>query len=43
MVNEGLIVMTTHGKTASDRWAYGSVAKRVIRGARCALFIVRQV
>lgn len=36
-----LLAMVTHGYTGSQRWAYGSVAEKVIRGADCSLLIVR--
>lgn len=36
-----LIVMATHGRTGLQRWTYGSVTEKVLRGARCSLLIVR--
>ena len=36
-----LICMTTHGRTGLQRWAYGSVTEKVLRGAECATLIVR--
>jgi len=36
-----LIVMATHGRSGLSRWAYGSVAERVLQGASSALFLVR--
>jgi nucleotide-binding universal stress UspA family protein len=38
-----LIVMGTHGRTGLRRWAYGSVANKVLRGASCPLLLVRTV
>jgi nucleotide-binding universal stress UspA family protein len=37
------IVMSTHGRTGFSRWAFGSIAEKVIRGAECPVFIVRNV
>ncbi len=36
-----LICMTTHGRSGLQRWAYGSVAEKVLRGGECATLIVR--
>jgi nucleotide-binding universal stress UspA family protein len=36
-----LIVMATHGRSGLSRWAYGSVAERVLLGVSCPLFLVR--
>jgi nucleotide-binding universal stress UspA family protein len=36
-----LVVMTTHGRTGLNRWLYGSVTEKVLRGAECALLIIR--
>jgi nucleotide-binding universal stress UspA family protein len=36
-----LAVMATHGRTGLRRWRYGSVTEKVLRGAKCALLIVR--
>jgi nucleotide-binding universal stress UspA family protein len=38
--NIGLIVMATHGRTGSSRWALGSVADRVLRGGSVPLLLV---
>jgi nucleotide-binding universal stress UspA family protein len=35
-----LIVMGTHGRTGMNRWVYGSVANKVLRGASCPLLLV---
>lgn len=41
-VNEiDLICMTTHGRTGLQRWTYGSVTEKVLRGSECATLIVR--
>ena len=36
-----LIVMATHGRTGVGRWVYGSVADKVLHGARVPLLLVR--
>ena len=36
-----LIVMSTHGRSGLSRWAYGSVAEKVLLGVCCPLFLVR--
>lgn len=36
-----LIVMHTHGRSGISRWVYGSVADRVLRGAKCPVLLVR--
>lgn len=36
-----VIVMATHGYTGLKRWVYGSVAEKVLRGASCAVLVVR--
>jgi nucleotide-binding universal stress UspA family protein len=36
-----LIAMSTHGRSGLARWAYGSVADRVLRGANCPVLLVR--
>jgi nucleotide-binding universal stress UspA family protein len=36
-----LIVMATHGYTGLRRWVYGSVTEKVLRGAHCAVMIIR--
>lgn len=38
-----LIVMSTHGRTGLARWAYGSVAHKVLQAAPCAVLVVRPV
>jgi len=35
------IVMSTHGRSGVARWALGSVAERVLHGARMPVFLVR--
>jgi len=37
-----LLVMTSHGMTGLARWAYGSVAEKVLRHCRCPLLLVPQ-
>jgi nucleotide-binding universal stress UspA family protein len=36
-----LIVMSTHARSGLSRWAYGSVASRVLRGVLSPIFLVR--
>lgn len=36
-----LIVMTTHGETASNRWEYGSVTEKVRLKATCNMLVIR--
>lgn len=36
-----LIVMSTHGRTGLARWAYGSVAGKVLSAAPCPVLLVR--
>lgn len=36
-----LLAMVTHGYSGSQRWAYGSVAEKVLRTADCSLLILR--
>ena len=36
-----LIVMATHGRTGLGRWALGSVADKVVKGATSPVFLVR--
>jgi nucleotide-binding universal stress UspA family protein len=36
-----LVVMATHGRTGLNRWLYGSVTEKVLRGVHCAKFIMR--
>jgi len=36
-----LIVMATHGRSGLQRWVYGSVADKVLRGAEIPILLVR--
>lgn len=36
-----LIVMATHGRSGLQRWVYGSVANKVLRGADLPILLVR--
>ncbi|MDX1521795.1 MAG: universal stress protein [Anaerolineae bacterium] len=36
-----LVVMSTHGYSDSKRWAYGSVANKVLQQAPCSIYLVR--
>ena len=40
-VQADLIAMCTHGRTGLARWAYGSVAEKVMRHAHCPVLLVR--
>ncbi len=35
------IAMSSHGRSGLRRWAYGSVADRIVHGAQCPVFLVR--
>ena len=36
-----LVVMSTHGRTGLARWAYGSVARKVLDAVPCSILLVR--
>jgi nucleotide-binding universal stress UspA family protein len=36
-----LIVMSTHGRTGLQRWVYGSVTEKVLRGTEAAVLVIR--
>ncbi len=36
-----LVAMTTHGRSGLSRWAFGSVAEKVVRKCTCPLLVVR--
>lgn len=38
--NMDLIIMSTHGRSGPSRWAFGSVADRVVRSSRVPVLIV---
>jgi nucleotide-binding universal stress UspA family protein len=40
-VGADLIAMCTHGRSGLGRWVYGSVADKVLRGAKCPVLLVR--
>jgi nucleotide-binding universal stress UspA family protein len=43
MANEqqvDLIIMTSHGRSGIDRWVFGSIAGKTLRGAQCATLVV---
>jgi universal stress protein A len=40
-VNADLIVMATHGRTGAQRLFLGSVAEKVVRGAKCPVLTLR--
>jgi nucleotide-binding universal stress UspA family protein len=37
----GLIAMSTHGRTGITRWVLGSIADKVLHGARIPILLVR--
>jgi nucleotide-binding universal stress UspA family protein len=39
--NVSLIIMATHGRTGIKRWALGSTADKVVRSAKCPVWLVR--
>ncbi|MCB9151417.1 MAG: universal stress protein [Caldilineaceae bacterium] len=38
-----LIVMSSHGRSGYSRWAYGSIAAKVLHGAPCPLLLMRGI
>ena len=36
-----LIVMSSHGRSGIDRWVFGSVTEKTLRGAHCATLVIR--
>lgn len=36
-----LIVMCSHGRSGIERWVYGSVAEKVLRGANCLTLVIQ--
>ncbi len=40
-IRADLIAMCTHGRSGLARWAYGSVADRVLHNAECPVLLVR--
>lgn len=36
-----LVVLSSHGRTGSSRWVYGSVAEKVLHHAPCAVMVIR--
>ncbi len=36
-----LVAMTAHGRTGSERWAFGSVAEKVLRHSPCPILVKR--
>jgi nucleotide-binding universal stress UspA family protein len=41
--NFDLIVMSTHGRTGISKWAMGSIADKVLKGANSPVFLVRNI
>jgi len=42
-VEAELVAMCTHGRSGPARWLLGSVAERVVRGARCPVLLYRPI
>ena len=36
-----LIVMSSHGRSGVERWVFGSVTEKTLRGAHCAALVIR--
>ena len=36
-----LIVMCSHGRSGIERWLFGSVAEKVLRGANCVTLVIQ--
>ena len=36
-----MIVMCSHGRSGIERWAFGSVTEKVLRGANCITLVIR--
>lgn len=36
-----LIIMSSHGRSGLDRWVFGSVTGKIVRGAKCATMVIR--
>jgi len=36
-----LVILSTHGRTGFSRWAFGSVAEKVLKGANCPVLLAR--
>jgi nucleotide-binding universal stress UspA family protein len=36
-----LVVMSTHGRTGISKWAFGSIAEKVLKGADCPILLIR--
>jgi nucleotide-binding universal stress UspA family protein len=36
-----LVVMSTHGRTGISKWAFGSIAEKVLKGAGCPILLIR--
>lgn len=39
--NIDLAILSTHGRTGFSRWAFGSVAEKVLRGSKCPVLLAR--
>lgn len=40
-IPDGLVAITTHGRSGVGRWVLGSVADRVVRGSRAPVLLIR--
>jgi len=36
-----LVIMSTHGRTGISKWAFGSIAEKVLKGAQCPILLIR--
>jgi nucleotide-binding universal stress UspA family protein len=36
-----LVIMSTHGRTGISKWAFGSIAEKVLKGALCPILLIR--
>jgi nucleotide-binding universal stress UspA family protein len=36
-----LIVMCSHGRSGFERWIFGSVAEKVLRGTNCVTLVIQ--
>ncbi|MBN1374666.1 MAG: universal stress protein [Dehalococcoidia bacterium] len=35
-----LVIMSTHGRTGISKWAFGSIAEKVLKGAACPILLI---
>lgn len=39
--NIDIVVIATHGRSGLKRWLYGSITEKILRGANCAMLVIR--